>query len=153
MWDGAITEDLVLYLIDQGPEYALEAMKNSLSLKGLAIALTYGKDLPQGREWGTRIQRHEWVLSERSKYIRRQAAVAAVSCCVTKKELMRFYRLCRKYRGYGPLVKWVIKEWNLRHSPIGTTLHHVTLHLDICSTRSNLLNHILSRSILVRHNN
>ena len=93
----------------------LGKLESTGDLQGLAISMTYGKYLPQGKEWGSRVARRHWLESERAKRTRRMAAQAAVRLLETKADLMHFYRQVRKLRGYGPLLKFVIREWNEAH--------------------------------------
>ena len=115
--DYMVSEDTFLRMLDQDPDLALRQAGEGRDLVGLAVALTYGKDLPQGREWGSTEQLSYWLRSERAKGIRRAAADLAVAACDTEAQLMRFYRTVRRRRGYGPLLKYVVRTWHERRNP------------------------------------
>ncbi len=106
------SENTLLYVLDQNPELVYSEIKTKqCEPAALAVCLCYSKDLPQGREWGTREQRRQWLDSERAKKIRRTCAVLAIHATGSEKELMKLYREVKKRRGYGPLVKFLIKGW------------------------------------------
>ncbi len=106
------SENTLLYVLDRNPELVYSEIKmKQCEPAALAVCLCYGKGLPQGREWGTREQRRLWLDSERAKKIRRTCAVLAIQAVQSEKELMKLYREIRKKRGYGPLVKFLIKGW------------------------------------------
>lgn len=67
-------EDVLLQMLDRDPWGTLDALGRSGDAVGLAVALSYGVDLPQGSEWGSRSERAAWLLSERAKLVRKRAA-------------------------------------------------------------------------------
>lgn len=111
-----VSEDLILYILDQDPQLVFSEIRSKgCEPVAIAICLCYGKDLPAGREWGTRDQRRTWLASERAKCIRRTVAELAIQATPTEKDLMRLYRAVVKRRGYGPVVKGLIQGWHEVH--------------------------------------
>lgn len=112
-----LSEDVLLYVLDKDPEslYSEITWAAVRCPDAVAICLTYGKDLPAGREWGSRQERQQWRDSQRAKHVRRTVALIAARSLETEAELMRLYRAIRKRRGYGPLVKGLVRQWHELH--------------------------------------
>ncbi len=109
-----VSDDVLLYMLDKDPQRLYDEIAGA-DVSAVAVALTYGKDLPQGRQWGSRDQRRAWIESERAKHVRRTVLQAALQAIPDEATLMRLYRAIRKRRGYGPVIKRLIREWHELH--------------------------------------
>ena len=117
--------DVLLQLLDRDPWGTLQGLSDSRSLEGLAAALSYGTTLPQGRQWGSRTQRSDWLKSERAKAVRRQAVAHAVellaSAQQSQSDLADFVTTARYYRnsrGSGPLLRALVRLTRERRSKL-----------------------------------
>lgn len=110
-----VTEDVLLYLLDKDPQRLYDELATA-SVEAVAVCLTYGKDLPAGCEWGSRGQRKQWLESERAKHVRKTVAAIAAQSVADEAGLMRLYRAARKKRGYGPLLKRIVRDWHAAHN-------------------------------------
>lgn len=104
-----VSADVLLNLLDLEHGRTLSRLRESGDLAGLAVALTYGVGLPAGREWGTRIERKAWIENQRAAYVRGQAADIVAGLGLDRATLRGFLRDVRKLRGYGPILKKLMR--------------------------------------------
>lgn len=110
-----VSEDVLVMMIDSDWSGTIGRLRSSADLLGLSLAMAYGIGLPQGREWGARDQRAQWLHSERAKAVRQYAMLAAKSLLTSDSDLMRFVRLCKRSRAYGGTLKRLVKIWHQEH--------------------------------------
>ena len=113
--DIVVNEDILLMMLDRDPHSALQHLRESGDLRGLAVATTYGLGLPVGKKWGGRAERALWNQYEDAKALRREAAEIVISVCKTEAQLMRFYRYHRHSGSRSPLLKSIIRRWHESH--------------------------------------
>lgn len=107
---ATVSADILLYLLDKEYNSTLSRLKESGDLPGLAIALSYGCGLEAGREFGTREQRRNWILSQRAERVRKIACDIVIGLNLERSQLRSFLLTVRKQRGYGPLLKRIMRS-------------------------------------------
>ena len=111
MSNTVVSDDVLLQILDRDPELIyFELQSRECSFDAIAVLLTYGLDLPAGREWGSRDRRRQWLASERAKRIRQNVARLVPVQISTKSDLRRLERALGKRRGRGKLVRKILKE-------------------------------------------
>jgi hypothetical protein len=120
MRDTIVTYSVFNQLLDTEWQKSLEAA----DLDTLAVATTYGTELPPGRQWGTREQRAQWLACERAKSVRQYAVHRAMELCTDEATLRAWYFVVKQLRPKSRMISNAVREWYEKRSEMSRGCKH-----------------------------